>query len=97
MYYREISGNGKDFGLPVGHEYTLAFSRLLYSREILVAYNVSGSPRNDCIIVDAAFHKPGDKLQFQYGDVGAVPVQLAPSGALFVQVNLKPWQFVILE
>lgn len=97
MYYREISGNKKDFGLPVGPEYTLAFSRLLYSQEILVAYNVSASPRNDCIIVDASFHKPGDKLQFLYGDMGGVQVQVAPSGALFVQLNLKPWQFVIMK
>ncbi|HTS45021.1 MAG TPA: alpha-amylase family glycosyl hydrolase, partial [Puia sp.] len=40
MYYREISGNGMDFGLPYGNEYTLALSRLLYGREVLVAYNV---------------------------------------------------------
>jgi glycosidase len=97
MYYREISGNGKDFGLPVGYEYTLAFSRLLYGREILVAYNVSSKPRNDCVIVDAAFHQPGDNLHFLYGGLETVQVQKAPSGALFVQLNLNPRQFVILE
>ena len=44
MYYREISGDGIDFGLPFGTTYTLAFSRLLYPREVLVAYNISDGP-----------------------------------------------------
>ena len=36
MYYRQISGNGIDFGLPFGSTYTLAFSRILYPTEVLV-------------------------------------------------------------
>jgi hypothetical protein len=30
MYYRQISGDGENFGFPFGSQYTLAFSRLLY-------------------------------------------------------------------
>jgi hypothetical protein len=52
MYYRQISGDGQYFGLPYGTTYTLAFSGLLYGQEMLVAYNVSGQPRNDYVIVD---------------------------------------------
>ena len=44
MYFRQISGDGEHFGFPFGSSYTLAFSRMLYAREILVAYNVSGEP-----------------------------------------------------
>ena len=43
MYFRQISGDGEHFGLPFGNAYTLAFSRMLYPDEILVAYNVSGT------------------------------------------------------
>ena len=96
MYYREISGNGINFGLPFGNDYTLAFSRLLYGREILVAYNVSNQHRDDFVIVDASIHKAGDKLNFLYGANGTVTVQEA-SGALFVQLPLDAQQFVILE
>ena len=39
MYFRQISGDGEHFGFPFGFTYTLAFSRILYPNEILVAYN----------------------------------------------------------
>ena len=97
IYYREISGNGIDFGLPYGNDYTLSFSRILYAREILVAFNVSAGIRNDYIIVDASFHQPGDKMNFLYGASGNVTIQKSAGGALFVQIPLQPFQFVILE
>src|ERR1044071_2192907 len=53
MYYREISGDGEHFGLPFGTTYTLAFARVLYGHEVLVAYNVSTQARHDRVIVDA--------------------------------------------
>jgi glycosidase len=96
MYYRQISGNGIDFGFPYGSTYTLAFSRLLYGREVLVAYNVSGQPRNDCVIVDATLHPPGTSFTYLYGGTGSVPVVAAPSGASFVRLPLQGYQFVIL-
>ncbi|MBW4565657.1 MAG: hypothetical protein KME32_32165 [Mojavia pulchra JT2-VF2] len=97
MYYRQISGNGKDFGFPFGNSYTLAFSRITYGREVLVAYNVSNQNRNDFVIVDASIHKKGETMSFIYGKSGSVTVQEAPSGALYVQLNLRSHQFVILE
>jgi glycosidase len=96
MYYRPISGNGVDFGMPFGSAYTLAFSRLLYSREVLVAYNVSAVHRDDFIMIDTSFHQPGDTLNFLYGGVGGVTVRQG-SGGLFVQLHLDAQQFVILE
>jgi hypothetical protein len=96
LYYREISGDGVSFGLPYGSTYTLAFSRLLYGREVLVAYNVSSQPRRDAIIVDATLHNPGSTMQFLYGGSGAVSVQSAPSGARFVRLNLPAHAFAIL-
>jgi alpha-amylase len=96
MYYREISGDGVSFGLPFGFTYTLAFSRILYGRETLVAYNVAGAPRTDAIIVDASLHRAGDTMRYLYGGTGTVAVERAPGGAAFVRVPLGPHQFVVL-
>ena len=98
MYFRPISGEGVlQFGLPFGNSYTLAFSRILYDREVLVAYNVSMSPRNDAIVIDSAMHADGDKLQFLYGKTGNLSASTAPDGTRFVRLPLAPHQFVILE
>ncbi len=66
MYYRQISGDGQQFGFPFGTTYTLAFSRLLYGQEALVAYNVSGLPRSDFVIVDSTLHTGGSTMRFLY-------------------------------
>jgi len=98
MYFREISGNGVDFGLPYGNTYTLAFSRVLYGREVLVAYNVSGEPRSDRVIVDRSIQGGGGELRYVYGGQGTVPVEASPDDRLrYVQLDLAPHQFVILE
>jgi hypothetical protein len=96
MYFRQISGDGVHFGFPFGSDYTLAFSRLLCGREVLVAYNVSSQPRNDCIVIDAAFHSDGDALRLLYGKTGTTLAQTASDGTRFVQIGLDPRQFVIL-
>jgi glycosidase len=97
MYFRQISGNGRDFGFPYGTNYTLAFSRVLYNEEVLVAYNVSNQNRSDSIVIDATMHRPGDALNFLYGKAGNVPVQRNLDGTTFVKVELGPRQFVILQ
>ena len=96
MYYREISGDGISFGLPFGSAYTLAYSRVLYSREVLIAYNVSGRRRRDRVIVDASLHPDASQMQFLYGGVGAVKVQTAPSHARYIELALGPHQFAII-
>jgi alpha-amylase len=94
---RQISGDGENFGLPFGSTYTLAFSRLLYAQEVLVAYNVSDQARADCVIVDATLHANGTTMKFLYGGVGTVPVQTAGNGSRFVKLALAPHQFAILR
>jgi glycosidase len=97
MYFRQISGDGVHFGVPFGTTYTLAFSRIVYGTEVLVAYNVSDQPRNDSIIVDASLHKAGDAMSFLFGGPGGVPVQQSPDGTAFVTLQLAPQQFVVLK
>ena len=55
MYYRQISGDGIHFGFPYGTTYTLAFSRLLYPDEVLIAYNVADQAREDFVIIDRPY------------------------------------------
>jgi glycosidase len=97
MYFRQISQDGVHFGLPYGSTYTLAFSRLLYGREVLVVYNVSAAPRTDAVVVDSSIHKAGDSMQVLHGGAGALPVESTPDGTHFVRVALAGHQFAILE
>jgi alpha-amylase len=96
MYYRQISGDGQHFGLPFGSNYTLAFSRMLYPAETLVAYNVSGAARVDYVVVDATLHADGSTMRYLYGGTGTVTVRTASDGTRNVQLPLAPYQFVIL-
>ena len=96
MYYRQISDDGEHFGFPYGTTYTLAFSRLLYGSEVLVAYNVSDQSRSDCVVVDAGLHAQPGNMTFLYGESGKVPIQKA-GNIRYVRLNLPPHQFVILR
>ena len=62
QYFREISGNGIDFGYPIDHNCTLAYSRILDTTEILVAMNVGIEPKNDYITVDSNLTSAGRKM-----------------------------------
>src|SRR5438552_8607163 len=97
MYFRQISGDSIHFGFPFGTTYTLAYSRILYGSEVLVAYNVSDQNRNDRVLVDASIHKAGNTMSFLYGKSGSAAVKQAPDGSLYVQLDLGPRQFVILQ
>lgn len=96
MYFRQIAGDHQHFGFPFGNEYTLAFSRILYPNEVLVAYNVSTSGRQDGVIVDATLHADGSTMEFLYGGTGTVPVRTAQDGSRFVELDLKGHQLVVL-
>jgi glycosidase len=62
QYFREISGNGTDFGHPMGGKCTLAYSRILDDTEILIALNLDEQPRNDFITVDASLNPIGSTM-----------------------------------
>jgi glycosidase len=97
MYYRQISGDGQHFGFPYGSTYTLAFSRMLYGQEVLVAYNVSATARSDSVVVDSDLHQLGDKLTYLFPKgKGTSTVQQAADGTRFVSLNLQGHEFAIL-
>jgi glycosidase len=62
QYFREISGNGIDFGFPLDGRCTLAYSRILDDTEALIALNLEAVPRTDYVTVDANLNKDGAKL-----------------------------------
>jgi glycosidase len=106
MYFREVSGNGRDFGLPQGHPCTLAFSRILADQEALVAYNTSTvAARNDFVIVDAQLQKNRPTMTFRYDSTGkatgtSINVKPHPDPSnptRLVQLTLDPMQFVVLS
>lgn len=67
IYFREISGNGEDFGAPLGQPCTLAFSRLLAGSEVLVVYNTSSTDnRSDFVIVDRNIQAGRAAMQVLY-------------------------------
>jgi glycosidase len=62
QYFREISGNGRDFGHPLNGTCTLAYSRILDTSEILVAMNLGTNPRADFVTVDAHLSPAGEEM-----------------------------------
>jgi glycosidase len=100
MYFREVSGNGRDFGLPRDQPCTLAFSRLLARDEVLVAYNTSTTEaREDCVVVDADVAAASGRMRYLYGAEGKVTVESHPDAedpTRFVRLPLAPMQFVVL-
>jgi len=52
LYFREVSGNGTDFGQSFGTGGIVAFSRILGDREILIAANTGDAEFTGKILVD---------------------------------------------
>jgi glycosidase len=95
LYFREISGNGTDFGPPVDGRCTLAYSRILDQTEILVAINLDGAARSDCVTVDATLSPPGARIL----DLLSEETYTIEShhGRAFVRLPLGPFEMVILR
>ena len=63
LYFREISGNGLDFGPPQSGKCTLAYSRILDECEILICLNLDADPRNDYVTLDAGLNPAGSLVE----------------------------------
>jgi glycosidase len=106
MYFRQISGNGRDFGLPEGQPCTLAFSRILADEEALVAYNTSTTKvLRDFVIVDAQLQKNRSAMTVRYDSTGRTlgqTITILPhpdlsNSARLVHLSLDPMQFVVIS
>ncbi|MFN3533020.1 MAG: alpha-amylase family glycosyl hydrolase [Candidatus Brocadia sp.] len=96
QYFREISGNGSNFGHPLDGTCTLAYSRILDSTEILVAMNLDANFRNDFVTVDATLSPSGVKMVNLLGPEKQVTVEQRGSRHA-VRIPLDGHEMVILK
>ena len=96
-YFREISGNGKDFGHPIDGHCTLAFSRVLDTTSVVVAMNLTHERREDYILVDGNLNPPDSTLVDLLNDGGSYTVQGDESNRAFVRVPLEARSMAILK
>lgn len=96
QYFREISGNGTDFGCPIDGRCTLAYSRILDDTEIVIAMNLDTLPRQDYVTVDAHLSPIGQQMINLLDPRQRVPVEHR-STRHAVQVPLGPHAMAILR
>ncbi len=97
QYFREISGNGADFGHPIDGHCTLAWSRILDTEEVLVCMNLDAAPRQDWVTVDYHLSHPGWVMQDLVGaDRQHLQIE-ERNGRACVQVTLPPHHMRILR
>ena len=96
QYFREISGNGKDFGHPLDGKSTLAWSRILDATEVIVAMNLDTSPRNDYVTVDANLCPEGSELANLLDSSAKYKVEKR-GGRHAVKVGLRGHELAILR
>ncbi len=96
QYFREISGNGVDFGHPIDGRCTLAYSRVLDDTEILVAMNLDSTPRNDFVTVDSNLTPSGKKVVNLLKPESVIPV-VATGQRNAVRIGLGPHEMAVLK
>jgi glycosidase len=96
QYFRDISGDGEHFGTPTTGKTTLAFSRVLDTDEILVAFNVDTEPREDWVLVDPMLSPSATPMRDVLSGGGTFPVQKTPAGAA-VRLPMEARSMVILK
>lgn len=96
QYFREISGNGTDFGYPIDGRCTLAYSRILDEIEIVVAMNLDTVSRQDYVTVDANLSPVGQGMVNLLDPEERVIVEQRGARAA-VRVALGPYSMAILS
>jgi hypothetical protein len=76
LYFREVSGNGVDFGLPFGKGGLVAFSRILTNREVVVVANTNSSRSFEgYVLVDRDLNQPGQIKEIAYSNLDSAGKQ----------------------
>jgi len=112
LYFREVSGNGSDFGLSTGAGGLIAFSRVLSAREVLAVANTNGSSGfSGSVLCDLDINRSGVTFKVGYsnkGTAGTCKTRIAPAtiyspGAApsatqvaSLPIVLAPWEVQIL-
>ena len=112
FYFREVSGNGTDFGHSSGEGGVVAFSRILVDREVLVVANTHSTQSfTGFVLVDRDINATPRTMKVAYsnrGGQGSPVVQFIPSArfhsasgistgpAAALPVSLKPGEAQVL-
>lgn len=96
QYFREISGNGRDFGYPLDGKCTLAYSRILDDTEMLIAMNLDPNSRHDFVTVDSNLTPSGKNMTNLLKPELTLTVQ-AKGSRHVVRVELAPHEMAILK
>ena len=96
QYFREISGDGVQFGHPLDGRCTLAYSRILDAEEILIALNLDSAPRQDFITLDRNLNPPGKVLRDLLQPARSFAVE-DRAGRSVVRLDLAPHDIAILQ
>ncbi|HEY0796592.1 MAG TPA: alpha-amylase family glycosyl hydrolase [Acidisarcina sp.] len=71
LYFREVSGNGTDFGPSTGPGGLIAFSRVLSNKELVVVANTSGSKAfSGAVLVDVDINRQPTTFKIAYSNKG---------------------------
>ncbi len=70
FYFREVSGNGRDFGHSSGPGGIVAFSRILVDREILIVANTGPHPFAGAVVVDRDINATPRQMRVAYSNLG---------------------------
>jgi alpha-amylase len=96
MYMCKVSTDGIRFHFPNCKECLLAFSRVLYDEEMILAYNISSTETHEEYVTVGKRRK--GHFKFIHGDTGKIVVETDADGIKqFIKLKLKPLQFVILS
>ncbi len=96
-YFREISGDGENFGHPIDSNCTLAFARVLDVTSLIVAMNLTAMERSDCVLVDGNVNPPGATMVNLLKPSQTFTVERNNSGQCFVRLPLSSRSMVILK
>lgn len=88
QYFREISGNGKDFGHPIDGQCTLAYSRVLDTTSIVVAMNLTDKAREDYVQVDGNLNVQGGSMVNLLNQSDVVKIETDETGRVFFRTKL---------
>ncbi|MDN3670529.1 alpha-amylase family glycosyl hydrolase [Echinicola jeungdonensis] len=99
MYMRKYSKDGINFQLPLHINCLLAFSRVLYDEEMVIAYNTSTNLEIEgYITVQREINPEGSVFRFVFGGKGKIHVLKDEKDSRhFLKLRLAPTQFVILS
>ncbi|MGD9616441.1 MAG: alpha-amylase family glycosyl hydrolase [Alphaproteobacteria bacterium] len=71
LYFREVSGNGSDFGHSSGTGGLVAFSRILSDREIVVIANTGSRPFYGSVLIDRHINATPRQMRIGYSNTGS--------------------------